>query len=214
MEIEDNEYEEATIADVRESGDDGWQITRSDGWSFWVHSDSPVKPAAGMKARFYGKGIGSTVRGLELDGVRVFYRTEAEDREKHEIDTYGADAADWLARWDSGRTCWTIEMGGLGPGYEQCIHVTLAEILRHMLEQKYDHTVWSDKDLWKRDRELIEKWSFENATIKALGLSGAQWGAALNLATHFYMHGPRSVMKDDRVKDRRIQVSKGFPAAA
>jgi len=121
----DEQFEETTVAKVRDEGK-GWSIERADGWSFYVPAPSPVVPTEGMTARFYGKGIGFTVRGLFLDGQKVFYRTEAEDKEKHEIDTYGADAADWLKRWDDGGTCWSIEMGGFGPGYEQCIHITAA----------------------------------------------------------------------------------------
>ena len=29
------------------------------------------------------------------------------------------DAAEQLRRWDAGDSIWTVEMGGLGPGYEQ-----------------------------------------------------------------------------------------------
>lgn len=214
MDLEDKDYEDVTIELVSDEGDSGWSIKRSDGWSFFVDRNSPIEPKVGMKARFYGKGIGARVRGLELDGVRVFYRTEVEDEEQREIELYGADLADWLARWDSGRPVWTISMGGLGLGYEQAIQCTLVTILKHMVAEKYDHAKWSDTEAWKADRERIEKWSFADPVIKELGLSGAQWGAAMNLATHFYMHGPRKVMTDERVKDRHIQVSKGWPRAA
>mgnify|MGYP000936595712 FL=1 len=36
----------------------------------------------------------------------------------------------------------------------------------------------------------------------------------MNLALQFYRRGPRAVMTDERVKDRHIQVSRTFPAAA
>jgi len=205
----DEQFEETTIVKVKK-GTQGWIIGRSDGWSFLVPKDSP-EPKKGMTARFYGKGIGSSVRGLFLNGRKVFYRTEEEQKEKSEIDIYGADAADWLKRWDEGLLVWTIEMGGLGPGYEQCIHITCAEILRIMLTKGYDSSKWDDIETWKKDREEIEQMSDKNPIIKALGLSGAQWGAALNLAGHFYRRGPRTVMKDERTKNRRIQVERTFP---
>lgn len=208
----DTKFEETTIKRVTKQTE-GWGFDRADGWSFYCPADSPIEPKEGMTARFYGDGIGSIVRGLFLDGVKVFYRTEEEQKEKSEIDMYGADAADWLRRWDKGDTVWSIEMGGLGPGYEQCIHITCAEILRNMLDRKYDVTKWEDADTWKQDRTEIEKMGFDNPTIKALGLSGAQWGAAMNLACHFYRNGPRAVMTDEQVKDRRIQVSRTFPVA-
>lgn len=207
----DDQFEDTTIASVSPC-DDGWTIERADGWSFYVPAPSPVVPAVGMTARFYGKGIGSVVRGLFLDGQKVFYRTEAEDKERHEIEMYGADAADWLKRWDEGRNVWSIEMGGLGPGYEQCIHITAAEILRHMLERKYDSSAWNDREAWGRDRAEISEAGFANERIEKLGLSGAQWGAGLQLAAQFYSRGPRAVMKDEQVKDRHIQVQRTFPA--
>lgn len=210
---DDSEFEEVRIKSVEGSREHGWDLQREDGWSFFVDADSPIEPKAGMTARFYGRGIGARVRGLFLDGVKVFYRTPAEDAEHHEIQMYGADAADWLKRWDDGRGVWSIEMGGLGPGYEQCIQITAAEVLRHLLAEKYDHTKWQDGG-WKTDREKIEKYGFANERIKQLGLSGAQWGAAVSLATALYVQGPRKIMNDPRVKDRHIQVRREFPQAA
>lgn len=134
--------------------------------------------------------------------------------EQEAKDFYGADAAEWLKRWDAGQIVHTIEMGGLGPGYEQCIHITCAEILRVMLDGKLDHSKWDDKEQWLRDRDLIDKLVMEVPTVKNLGLSGAQWGAALNVACHMYMHGPAKVLTDDRVKDRHIQVSNNMKFAA
>lgn len=208
----DTQFKDHTIDKVDVSSNGGWSIG-FDGWGFFVPKDSPVEPTNGMTARLYGKGIGSTVRGLFLDGKKVYYRTETEDKEYREIESYGKDAADWLARWDSGRGVWSIEMGGIGPGYEQCIHITCAEILRHMLECNYDVKLWETPEVWKHVRDEIEKVGFENHIIKKLGLSGAQWGAAMNLAVQFYRRGPREVMMDEAVKDRHIQVQKNFPRA-
>ena len=202
----DEQFEESRIAKV-----DGNSFERDDGWSFFVPSESPIVPRVGMVATFYGKGIGYTVRGLFLDGERVFYRTEAEEAEYREIEICGADAADWLKRWDADKGVWSISMGGVGPGYEQAIHVTVAEVLRIMLAGKYDHAQWSDMAAWRRDSDAIEKIGFENKTIKAMGLSGAQWGAAVSLAAKLYQRGPRAIMNDDAVKDRHIQVCRYFP---
>lgn len=43
---------------------------------------------------------------------------------------YATDAGEQLRRWDSGDPIWTIEMGGMGPGYEQAIQVLAIEIVR------------------------------------------------------------------------------------
>jgi len=208
--INDDSFEETTIKAVSKQ-ENGWTIERKDGWSFGVSGDSQIVPEPRMVARFYGKGIGYSVRGLFLDRIKVFYRTVDEDKEHQEIESYGADATDWLDRWDNGKSVWTIEMGGLGPGYEQCIHITCAEIIRHLLEKNYDVALWEDEGVWEANRAEIEKMSHENPTITKLGLSGAQWGAALSLATQFYRRGPREIMCDEAVKSRHIQVSRSFP---
>lgn len=201
----DAEFEDHVLTKV-EPGEDGWSILH-DGIGFWCPNLSPIEPRPGMTARFYGRGFGHRVRGLFLNGRKVFYRTEAEDQEKFETDMYGADAAEWLRRWDAGQTVWSIEMGGLGPGYEQCIHITCAEILRVMLDRQCDASKWSDKDEWRRAREEIDKAVMALPVIDELGLSGAQWGAAMNVAACLYKQGPRGVMNDERVKDRHIQVN-------
>ncbi len=79
---EDREYEEVKVAAVQEYGD-GWEITREDGWSFCVPKEHGVKPKVGQIARFYGGGIGYVVRGLDLDGQEVFYRTPEQEAELH-----------------------------------------------------------------------------------------------------------------------------------
>lgn len=206
----DAQYTDVIIESVIEENK-GWSIKRDDGWSFFVQSDSPIHPTIGMSARFYGKGIGHRVRGLYLDGIKIFYRTEDEDKEYSEIEMYGENSVDWLKRWDAGQSVWSIEMGGLGPGYEQCIQIAMTEILRFMIDKKYDTSQSSDKEEWQKNEDEINKMGHENPIINQLGLSGAQWGAALNLATHFYKKGPRSIMADAIVKDRHIQISKKFP---
>lgn len=73
--VNDNQYEEVKIKSVEKSS-----FTRQDGWSFFVPEDSPVQPNVEMVARFYGKGIGYTVRGLFLGGKKVFYKTERQQK--------------------------------------------------------------------------------------------------------------------------------------
>lgn len=210
IQLNDEEFEESIITKVRDVGD-GWSIDRADGWTFFVPSTSPVKPKDGMTARFYGKGAGFSVRGLFLDGHKIYYRTETEDKEKQEIDLYGSNATDWLKRWDENESVWSIEMGGIGPSYEQCIQIAAAEILRHLLDKKYNLKTWGDLAVFKEDQKKIETAAFANTRISLLGLSGAQFVAAMQLAHQFYSRGPRAIMKDDGLKSRRIQVQRFFP---
>lgn len=207
----DDQFEETTIAAV-EAHDSGYEIQRSDHWSLWVPMYDGGKPKVGDTIRIYGKGIGHAFRGIYIDGVKVFYRTTEEDEEHQEIQRYGADAADWLSRWDEGRGVWSIEMGGLGPGYEQCIQILCAETLRFLLKTKPDLAAMeADNAAWKAFRSEMDKDAFANPVIERLGLSGAQAGAGMSLALQFYRKGPRGVMNDEAVKDRHIQVSRNFP---
>ena len=82
----DTSFEEVTITKVEGGNIDGWSIGLSSGWSFWVPKDSPVVPKEGMRARLYTNGFGCTVRGLFLDGKRVYYRTELAQERKHAAD--------------------------------------------------------------------------------------------------------------------------------
>lgn len=210
----DEQFTDLEISEVSGDKEHGWQITYSDSWCFWVPPDSPVEPKVGMTARQYGKGLGSPVRGLYLDGQCIYYRTEDEHKEYFENEFYGKDAADWLERWDSGKSVWSIEMGGLGPGYEQAIQITAAEILRIILAHRFDASKWAeDADVWKVDRDVIESEADKTDAISKLGLSGAQFGVATHLATALYMDGPRTIMSRPEIQDRKIQVSKNFPGA-
>lgn len=130
--------------------------------------------------------------------------TESEAKE-----FYGEDAAEWLRRWDEGKTVWTIEMGGLGPGYEQVIAILTAEILRYYVGNAITLDL-TDKE-WQKIREERDAELFRKKSVSELGCSGAQMGAAANVAGHLYRHGPWKVMQDEEVKDRHIQVRKDFP---
>lgn len=212
MRENDTEFRELSIKSVDDQKAGGWSITTDDGWSFFVPPDSPVPPAVGMTARFYGQGVGYAVRGLLLDGQEVFYRS-AEDYKVHALEEqYGKDCAALLERWDSGRGIWSVEMGGLGPGYEQAIQITFIELLRIMVERAFDADRWINKEVWDKERELIS--SLAMPKLDGLGLSGAQFGAALSLAAVIYRRGPVDALTDEAVKERKIQVSKNFPSLA
>lgn len=80
----DTEYEDQPIAEVRCEGDGKYSVKRADGWSIGWQCD--FEPKVGDNARYFGRGVGYTVRGivyLPLDGSPaqvVRYQTDAEDR--------------------------------------------------------------------------------------------------------------------------------------
>jgi hypothetical protein len=126
-----------------------------------------------------------------------------------ESDLFGESAEEWLRRWDAGDNVWSIEMGGLGPGYEQTIQVTAAEILRWLLTVKphADRLV----DDWPALHEEIRHEVLPTKAIRALGLSANQWAAAVSLAIYLYKNGPVAMMAAPQAKYRHIQVNRNFP---
>lgn len=118
-------------------------------------------------------------------------------------------AREALEAWDRGEVICTIEMGGLGPGYEQCIHIAAMEAIRAFVDQP--GLILDEPDTDKMNDRLNQAlWG--NATVSALHLSGAQAGAAKNLAYNALKHGWRAMLGQVK-QDRRIMVSRTFPGA-
>lgn len=209
LRVNDTEYQDKTIAKV-EPYENGFTMTFEDGLCFGCPKGTPVEPKPGMVARTYGKGFGSRVRGLDLDGVSVFYRTPDEDDAHLKSELYGDTIEEWLSRWDAGWSVWSVSMGGLGPGYEQCIQITAVEIVRELIGGEYRAEDCSDEERWLEMRKKIED-AVLSEMDKRFGLSGAQWGAAMNLALILWRRGPIDALCDPAVRDRLIQVSRRFP---
>lgn len=120
-----------------------------------------------------------------------------------------------LAAWDSGEPIWTCDMGGMGPGYEQCIQIMGFEMLRAMVRvppaDGWDSVSGeAGRDRWLAYRDIIEALPEVKSVISHLEPSGAQFGAAMNIAAVFGMNGYAAGM-EKVPEDRRIQVSKYFP---
>lgn len=122
-------------------------------------------------------------------------------------------AREWLERWDAGSSVFTVEMGGLGPGYEQAIQVCVAEIIRDHLDKPLPEGKfgdWADATIYRIDAKDPVTGKF-----KLGGLSGSQAGAAKNLAYHYLKSGPAQVFHNIREQDpdRLTQVSNFWPQA-
>lgn len=116
-----------------------------------------------------------------------------------------------LDAWDTGQTIWSIELGGLGPGYEQAIQVAAVEFAR------------AGKDMARTGDAAKDSESFEAICHKRLhelddslgGLSGAQYGAAKWLAWQWcFGGGPERLIERARKEgkeDDTIQVSNTWP---
>lgn len=116
--------------------------------------------------------------------------------------------------WDAGEIVWSVEMGGMGPGYEQCIQICIFECLRWLVENEPDTKSWDvGEGTWPETRDALYKLTGEVGTERKLGLSGAQGGAALSAATMFYQQGYAKAL-EKAGSDRRIQVDSKWLRAA
>jgi hypothetical protein len=110
---------------------------------------------------------------------------------------------DALAGWDSGELVFTIELGGIGPSYEQAMHIAVFETLRSIGDM--DTTLHADTQTRIIDRAIRDA-----DETKDLQLSSAQAAAVRGFVHTVLNHGwQNSVLRYDT--DRRIQVRKWFP---
>lgn len=198
----DSQRKQTVIESVTER-DGGYEIGQDGGWICWLGKEHGVTPVAGETLTLWGKGLGYGIRGMAVGERVAFYRSSNEDQIHQRIQTYGADAADWLARWDRGDGVWTITMGGLSAGYDQAINLIAAEMVRAFLKLQLEKGEWQDEYRALIDVECAD-------ALFVLGLSGSQYGVALSFAWRLYRDGPLIVVAG-APDDRRIQASKDYP---
>ena len=76
----DLEFEEYLVREVKFDADaPGCHVVVSRGGVVSFVPPPGSKVAEGSKIRLYGRGLDSPIRGLFVDGIKCFYRTEAED---------------------------------------------------------------------------------------------------------------------------------------
>lgn len=126
--------------------------------------------------------------------------TEQETHVQH--DPIPETVAEALAKWDAGESVFTVEMGGLGPGYEMAIQGLAFELMRALDGKMEDGKPWSHYD------PIVNPVVSECDGKPWGGFSGAQVGAAKSLVGHVVLKGYRNALREDAVKDRLIQVSK------
>jgi hypothetical protein len=116
-----------------------------------------------------------------------------------------------LAAWDRGATIWTLDMGGMGPGYEQAIQVTAVEFAR------------AGKDMPRTNDDQADYATFGalcDAALKKFdeqlgGITGAMYGAAKWLAWKWcFGGGPVALIEEAKKQgqgNRAIQCSSQGP---
>lgn len=127
---------------------------------------------------------------------------------------YADECREMLAKWDSDGIIWSIEMGGLGPGHEQCIQIMAVEFTRACIDLPLEGET--------EDERHKVFWAACEMAIKPInkdlgGVSGAQFGASAWLA-RMWLHetGPAGLIaraKAEGHEDRAIQITRAFPRA-
>lgn len=202
--LTDRQFQDHTITRVEGGPEKGWPIGLSSGWSFYVPPESPLAPRVGMAVRLYGKGIGHTVRGLSLDGRKVFYRTEEGQREH---DRLASEERDRERRYDFEKA--RPDMDRRFDALPSEFRDRLTRFRRHSADFRWRHEGY---ELFVC--ELAAAIASGSPTVKAVGLfaaspwesqsaavpmigdaSGNQVGAAIRLAV-LYLSRPADVARE------------------
>lgn len=117
------------------------------------------------------------------------------------------EAIKLLEAWDRGEPISTVELGGLGPGYEQAIQVLAVEIVRDNIGQRLP--VATDKDFGEDTLHRLSE-AERRGEAEGMGFSGAQFGKARALAYAWLTRGVTAVLKEVQT-DRRILASRTWP---
>jgi hypothetical protein len=78
----DSQYFEEVLTGVVEMEEDFIEIT-SDLGTLRINKLPTFTPTVGMKVKYYGKGIGHPIRGVVINDIIFFYRSEEEAKEDH-----------------------------------------------------------------------------------------------------------------------------------
>lgn len=221
MRENDTEYETSTIEHVERSGD-GWVFRSDEGWSLgFSASDAPdFVPRVGDEVLTYGRGFGYSVRGLVIAGRVIYYRTTAEERERHRAMVEDNQAKRRREFEESGRAELDAKYAALPPvfqaridkfrhnnpdfrwqyeGYEMfCCeeavklarHLGTVEAMEHYVSLTRDVSISTDRERWDME------WAEQQAIDKAAGIShdhsGNTHGAMVSLA-FWYLKHPENV---------------------
>lgn len=124
-------------------------------------------------------------------------------KNKKFFDSLPERAIDALKLWDEGASLWSVEMGGgaLGPSYEQCIQVSVFELIRELKGKAPDG---------RKARKILNAALMKIDKKYDLGHSGATAGAAMHLAYRFLKNGYRKTLQE-APDNRLIQIDNNFP---
>jgi len=116
---------------------------------------------------------------------------------------YPKTAKQALDKFEKGECLIAVELGGIGPGYEQAIWNGIFKMIRAYHTEDIDN--WIEGNRFSR--EVDEKLSI---VCKGDGLSGAQAQAIKMTAYQVMKYGWRHMI-EKAPEDRRITISRDFP---
>lgn len=117
-------------------------------------------------------------------------------------------AEEILAKWDANETLWSVELGGLGPGYEQAIQAGAMEALRWLLAKQ----ILVGVSTWVVTGDALDA-ALVAGEIKDFDHSGATWGQAKWIALHIKAGDWGLCLHMAKQREQLIQVSKRFAGA-
>ena len=106
-----------------------------------------------------------------------------------------------LAAWDRGEPIQTCQMGGISDGYEKAIHIMGMEMLRAMETRPFDWEAYEQADdaaqklKWEAYYDLIDAQFNVKSAVDQVDPTGAQFGAAMNLASMIHRNGYEEAIK-------------------
>jgi hypothetical protein len=201
----DNEYKEHGITKVSGDRENGWELSLDTGWCFFCPKDSPIIPARGMIARMYPGGFGGTVRGLFINGVKVFYLTDAEQQAKNKQDVIDSNNQK-KAEFETNKESYFAKIKTL----PECFQKRIAKF--QGTNPDYDWK-FGDYELFCCEQAVIiantlktieaiqifhkQSWKEQKITVPALGdgHSGNTFGFSISLA-HHYITNQENVIKE------------------
>lgn len=116
----DTEYEDHAVEGVSIT-ERGWEMELSDRGCLWISREHGVEPHVGDTARLYGRGFGYAVRGLDLNGREVYYRTTEDDALGHAIRNRQSDIDRIRAYQREGRAKQDAQYDSLPPVFRRRI---------------------------------------------------------------------------------------------
>jgi hypothetical protein len=194
----DNEFYDHILKKVSEYDKDSWELTVDSGSMICCIKNGNFIPKTGMAARFYGKGFGYPVRGIEINGHIMYYRTPKQADEDHKKwceerakeakarfkknkkqneKDYKSLPDAYRNRMDRLRLKSPNDRCDWEP-YEMFILTQSAEIAK-CLKTVEDIDKWVDM-VWEEQKKLVP-------TLND-GHSGNTFGAAVNLAKRYLMN--------------------------